>query len=127
VVAVLSAWLVPGLGHFYLKRPLRGLAFFALVVASALIGCKLEGHLYQVMAGQPLTILATFASHRTTALVAAGAPPADALLAGYRYAFGVAMIGVLVALALAALVLRRRPAVAPALHAPTAQPVSGGR
>ena len=62
VVAVLSAWLVPGLGHFYLKRPLRGLAFFALVVASALIGCNLEGHLYQVMAGQPLTILATFAS-----------------------------------------------------------------
>jgi TM2 domain-containing membrane protein YozV len=62
VVAVLSAWLVPGLGHFYLKRPLRGLAFFALVVASVLIGCNLEGHLYQVMAGQPLTILATFAS-----------------------------------------------------------------
>ena len=62
VVAVLSAWLVPGLGHFYLKRPLRGLAFFALVVASVLIGCKLEGHLYMVMAGQPLTILATFAS-----------------------------------------------------------------
>ncbi|MEO6192870.1 MAG: DUF6677 family protein [Thermoanaerobaculia bacterium] len=62
VVAVLSAWLVPGLGHFYLKRPLRGLAFFALVVASALIGCKLEGHLYQVVGGQPLTMLATFAS-----------------------------------------------------------------
>ncbi len=62
VVAVLSAWLVPGLGHFYLKRPLRGLAFFALVVASALIGCKLEGNLYWVVAGQPLTILATFAS-----------------------------------------------------------------
>jgi hypothetical protein len=62
VVAVLSAWLVPGLGHFYLKRPLRGLAFFALVVASALIGCNLEGNLYRVMAGQPLTMLATFAS-----------------------------------------------------------------
>ena len=62
VVAVLSAWLVPGLGHFYLKRPLRGLAFFALVVASVLIGCSLEGHLYKVMAGQPLSILATFAS-----------------------------------------------------------------
>lgn len=62
MVAVLSAWLVPGLGHFYLKRPLRGLAFFALVVASVLIGCKLEGHLYQVAAGQPLSMLATFAS-----------------------------------------------------------------
>jgi hypothetical protein len=62
VVAVLSAWLVPGLGHFYLKRPLRGLAFFALVIASVLIGCRLEGRLDQVMPGQPLSILATVAS-----------------------------------------------------------------
>ena len=62
VVAVLSAWLVPGLGHFYLQRRLRGLAFFALVIASMLIGCRLEGNLYQVTAGQPLTILATLAS-----------------------------------------------------------------
>jgi TM2 domain-containing membrane protein YozV len=62
VVAVLSAWLVPGLGHLYLKRPLRGLAFFVLVVASVLIGCTLEGNLYRAVAGQPLTILATFAS-----------------------------------------------------------------
>lgn len=62
VVAVLSAWLVPGLGHFYLKRPLRGLAFFALVVASVLIGSNLEGNLYKVIGGQPLTMLATFAS-----------------------------------------------------------------
>jgi len=61
-VAVLSAWLVPGLGHVYLKRPLRGAVFFVLVVASILIGCHLEGNLYQVVAGQPLTLLATFAS-----------------------------------------------------------------
>lgn len=61
-VAVLSAWLVPGLGHVYLKRPLRGLAFFALVVAAVLIGSRLEGNLYQSVPGQPLTLLATFAS-----------------------------------------------------------------
>ncbi|MFY9823593.1 MAG: DUF6677 family protein [Thermoanaerobaculia bacterium] len=59
VVAVLSAWLVPGLGHVYLKRYRRGLAFFVLVVVSLLLGCKLEGNLYMVVAGQPLTILAT--------------------------------------------------------------------
>lgn len=59
VVAVLSAWLVPGLGHIYLKRRLRGLAFFVLVIASAFIGVQLEGNLYQVVPGQPLTILAT--------------------------------------------------------------------
>lgn len=62
VVAVLSAWLVPGLGHFYLKRPLRAVAFFVLIVAAILIGCRLEGNLYQVVPGQPLTRLATFAS-----------------------------------------------------------------
>jgi uncharacterized integral membrane protein len=61
-IAVLSAWLVPGLGHIYLKRPRRGLAFFLLVVAAVLVGSHLEGNLYQVVQGQPLTILATFAS-----------------------------------------------------------------
>ena len=61
-VAVFSAWLVPGLGHVYLKRRLRGLVFCALVIASALIGCSLEGNLYQVDPKQPLTILATLGS-----------------------------------------------------------------
>lgn len=59
VVALLSAWLVPGLGHVYLKRPLRGIAFFMLVIASVLIGCQLEGNLYTPVPGQPLTLLAT--------------------------------------------------------------------
>ncbi len=62
VVAVLSAWLVPGLGHFYLKRRLRGLAFFVLVLTSMFIGCKLEGKLWVVERGQPLSILATAGS-----------------------------------------------------------------
>ena len=62
IVAVLSAWLVPGLGHFYLKRRLRGLAFFVLVMTSMLIGCKLEGNLYQPVPGQPLSYLATLGS-----------------------------------------------------------------
>lgn len=62
IVAVLSAWLVPGLGHIYLKRRLRGLAFFVLVITAMLIGCKLEGNLYQVDRTQPLTILATLGS-----------------------------------------------------------------
>jgi hypothetical protein len=62
VVAVLSAWLIPGMGHVYLKRRLRGLAFFVLVMVSMLVGCQLEGNLYSVVRGQPLTILATAAS-----------------------------------------------------------------
>lgn len=61
-VAVLSAWLLPGLGHIYLKRRLRGFAFLLLVAASILIGCKLEGNLYAPVPGQPLTYLATLGS-----------------------------------------------------------------
>lgn len=59
VVALISAWLVPGLGHVYLKRYLRGAAFFVLVIASVLIGCWLQGNLYTPVRGQPLTLLAT--------------------------------------------------------------------
>ena len=59
LVAAVAAWLVPGLGHIYLKRYLRGLAFFVLVIASVIIGFWLEGNLYIPVRGQPLTALAT--------------------------------------------------------------------
>ncbi|HEV8580041.1 MAG TPA: DUF6677 family protein [Thermoanaerobaculia bacterium] len=62
VVAVLSAWLLPGLGHIYLKRRLRGLAFFVLIIVSLLVGCRLDGNLYTPVPGQPLTYLATLGS-----------------------------------------------------------------
>ena len=59
-LAALAAWLVPGVGHFLLGRRARGLLFCALVLASLAIGCQLQGNLYQVVPGQPLTWLATF-------------------------------------------------------------------
>jgi hypothetical protein len=61
-VAAVAAWLVPGLGHVYLKRWQRGLAFFALVIVSLWVGCSLEGNLYRVIPNQPLSILATLGS-----------------------------------------------------------------
>lgn len=60
VMAVALAWLVPGLGHVYLKRTARGLIFFALVMISLGIGCSLQGNLYRPMPPQWLTYLATF-------------------------------------------------------------------
>jgi hypothetical protein len=60
VMAVALAWLVPGLGHVYLKRAVRGLIFFALVVIALVVGCSLQGNLYQPMRGQWLSYLATF-------------------------------------------------------------------
>lgn len=65
VVAMAAAWLVPGLGHIYLKRYLRGIAFFVLVVVSVIIGCRLDGNLYTPMRGQPLTLLATLGAMGT--------------------------------------------------------------
>ncbi len=61
VMAVALAWLVPGLGHVYLKRAVRGLIFFALVIIVFAIGCSLQGNLNPRVPGQWLTYLATFA------------------------------------------------------------------
>jgi len=61
VMAVALAWLVPGLGHVYLKRAVRGLIFFALVIVALAVGCSLQGNLYRPVPGQWLSYLATFA------------------------------------------------------------------
>ena len=62
-VAAALAWAFPGLGHLYLGRRRRALAYAAIVVVTFLLGLQFEGRLYAVEAGQPLTILATFAIH----------------------------------------------------------------
>jgi hypothetical protein len=60
LLAAVLAWLVPGAGHLFLKRGGRALLFFVLVLVSLSIGCKLQGNLYTPVAGQPLTLLATW-------------------------------------------------------------------
>lgn len=55
------AWLFPGLGHYYLGRRRSAVAFAVIVTATFLAGLSFQGRLYTVEAGQPLTILATFA------------------------------------------------------------------
>jgi 4-amino-4-deoxy-L-arabinose transferase-like glycosyltransferase len=59
--AVALAWIVPGLGHFYLGRRKTALLYAAIVSATFLLGLSFEGRLYSPEPGQPLTILATFA------------------------------------------------------------------
>ncbi len=59
--AMVLAWLVPGLGHYYLGRRKTAVAFAAIVAATFLLGLSFQGRLYTVEEGQPLTILATFA------------------------------------------------------------------
>jgi hypothetical protein len=62
-VAAALAWVFPGLGHLYLGRRRRALAYAAIVVAMFLFGMSFEGRLYAIEPGQPLTYLATFAIH----------------------------------------------------------------
>lgn len=58
-MAAVAAWLIPGLGHIYLKRVSRGLVFLLLVLVSIWVGCHLKGNLYRPMPNQPLSGLGT--------------------------------------------------------------------
>lgn len=53
--AVLLAWLVPGGGHFLLKRPVRGGLLAACVAATFLLGLMMRGALFQPQTGDILT------------------------------------------------------------------------
>lgn len=58
-LCALLAWLVPGLGHLALRRWGRGLLFLALVLTSLAVGVGLEGKLWHLVPGQPLSYLGT--------------------------------------------------------------------
>ena len=55
--AVLLAWLVPGGGHFLLKRPGRGGLIAASVSAMFLLGLMMRGALFSPQTGDLLTIV----------------------------------------------------------------------
>lgn len=61
LVCTLLAWLVPGAGHLYLRRWGRGLLFLALVLTAVAVGVGLEGKLWRLVPGQPLSYLGTLA------------------------------------------------------------------
>ncbi len=58
-LAIFAAWILPGGGHFYLRKWPRGLAFLVLVVTALTIGVQLDGRLPWTFSGPPLGILAT--------------------------------------------------------------------
>ncbi len=49
----LLAWLLPGAGHWYIGRRLRGAVFFSLIVVSFLMGALLHGRFSVVERRQP--------------------------------------------------------------------------
>ena len=57
VVAPLVGWLIPGGGHFLLKRYVRGLLLLVSVLGMFLIGLGMNGRIYQPNGGDILDIL----------------------------------------------------------------------
>ena len=62
-VAVLLAWLFPGLGHAYLGKRSSALLYAVIVTAAFALGLAYHGKLYSREAEHPLTLLATFACY----------------------------------------------------------------
>ena len=59
-VACFLAWLLPGLGHFYLGKKVRAAMFFAVVLVMFTLGVASDGAASLIEQRQPLTFLATF-------------------------------------------------------------------
>lgn len=57
VVVLLAGWLVPGAGHFLLKRWIRGTLLLVSVVAMFSIGLALKGKIYSPNTGELLDVL----------------------------------------------------------------------
>lgn len=52
---VAAAWLVPGAGHFLLKRPVRAGILFACVLVMFLLGLMMRGAFFEPQTGDLLT------------------------------------------------------------------------
>jgi TM2 domain-containing membrane protein YozV len=57
ILCLLAGWLVPGAGHFMLRKPIRGTLLFVSIVAMFTIGLGLQGKIYQPNTGDLLDIL----------------------------------------------------------------------
>jgi len=55
--AVVLAWLIPGGGHFLLKRPGRGAVLGISVILVFLLGLMMRGTLFQPQSGDLLTMV----------------------------------------------------------------------
>lgn len=56
-LVLLAGWVVPGLGHLLVRKPVRALLLFVSVVAMFVIGLAMHGKVYTPTTGDPLDIL----------------------------------------------------------------------
>jgi TM2 domain-containing membrane protein YozV len=57
IPVLLLAWLVPGAGHFYLKKTYRGAILSGTILLTFLLGLMMRGYLFQPATGDLLTTL----------------------------------------------------------------------
>jgi hypothetical protein len=102
------AHLVIGVGLGLSFLPLLTLAMSEVPQRDAGLGSAIVSLSMQLFGAVDLAILVTAAAFRTHALADAGTPVADAAVLGYRFAYAVAIGGVLAGLTLAITLLRGR-------------------
>ncbi len=61
-LACALAWALPGAGHFFLGRRVKGLVFLCIILITFMTGLALQGRVYLANPEQPLSYLATFAN-----------------------------------------------------------------
>ena len=104
-----GAHVLLGLGFGMAFLPLLTLAMSDVPARDAGLGSAIVNLSLQLGGAVDIALLVTAASYRTRTLVAAGEALRDATVLGYRFAYAVALVGVLVALTLAATLLRAKP------------------
>ena len=57
LMCLIAGWLVPGAGHFMLRKPIRGALLFVAIVAMFVVGIGLKGKIYAPNTGDLLDIL----------------------------------------------------------------------
>ncbi len=56
-LCLVAGWLVPGAGHFMLRKPIRGALLFVSIVTMFAVGIALKGKIYAPNTGDLLDIL----------------------------------------------------------------------
>jgi hypothetical protein len=93
VMVLIAGWLVPGAGHFMLRKPIRGLLLFLSIVAMFAIGVALQGKIYTPNTGDLLDMLGFVGQlgagvlDLLAHLLGWGAPSAQITLADYGTKF----------------------------------------
>jgi EmrB/QacA subfamily drug resistance transporter len=104
----LGVHLLYGLGFGISALPLLTLAMADVPSAHAGLGSAIVNLSLQLAGAVGIAVMVTAASYRSHALVVAGAPLVEATVRGYRFAYVVALVGLLVAITIAATALRPR-------------------